>query len=380
MPDITASQPASKRSRRCFLKLSTAAAGTALAAGIPIATASQATAQQTPPPDEVQTDGSGTSKPNPQPARRSRQIGTHGCPAETRIALSGPWPSISTPFTSDGRIDFDSLRKQLDFVIQAKAKAVVLTWGDSLFSILTEDEISQVTKVVVQHVNRRAFVVVADGSWWTGKTVAFAKCCASIGADMLMVKPPDWAASTTVDSLVAHYRAVAEHIPVMLVTGFLGPRGAGFGLELCRRLYHEVPGVMAVKDDVGGDFVCKLCLMTHDRWAISAGGQKQNHLLMLPYGVDGYLSLFISFKPEIAWRYWKAIGAGNLQAARDVVRDYDMPLFDYLLKSEGGFDAAIHGIYELFGLAKRYRRPPYHSLSDKQMEKLAEFLRKTKIL
>ena len=85
-----------------------------------------------------------------------------------------------------------------------------------------------------------------------------------------------------------------------------------FGLELCRRLYHEVPGVMAVKDDVGGEFICKLCLMTHDRWALSAGGQKQNHLLMLPYGVDGYLSTFISFKPEIAWRYWKAIEAGNL--------------------------------------------------------------------
>ena len=120
--------------------------------------------------------------------------------------------------------------------------------------------------------------------------------------------------------------------------------------------------------------------MTHDRWALSAGGQKQNHLLMLPYGVDGYLSTFISFKPEIAWRYWKAIEAGNLAAARDVIRDYDMPLFDYIVKSEGSFDAAIHGIYELFGLAKRYRRPPYYTLTDKQMEDLAEFLRKTKIL
>jgi 4-hydroxy-tetrahydrodipicolinate synthase len=122
-----------------------------------------------------------------------------------------------------------------------------------------------------------------------------------------------------------------------------------------------------------------VCLLTHDRWALSAGGTKQNHLLMLPYGVDGYLSTFITFKPKIAWRYWKAIQAGNLSAARDVVRDYDMPLFDYVGKSEGSFDAAIHGIYELFGLAKRWRRPPYHSLTDKQMDELAEFLRKTEI-
>ena len=52
----------------------------------------------------------------------------------------------------------------------------------------------------------------------------------------------------------------------------------------------------------------------------------------------------------------------------------------YILKSEGGFDAAMHGVYELFGLGKRYRRPPYYALNDKQMEDLAEFLRQAKIL
>ncbi|MFH1924530.1 MAG: hypothetical protein ABIP48_32155 [Planctomycetota bacterium] len=57
-----------------------------------------------------------------------------------------------------------------------------------------------------------------------------------------------------------------------------------------------------------------------------------------------------------------------------------MPLFDYLIASEGSFDAAVHGIFELAGFAKRYRRPPYHSLTDKQMEDLAEFLKKKNFL
>jgi dihydrodipicolinate synthase/N-acetylneuraminate lyase len=255
-----------------------------------------------------------------------------------------------------------------------------LTWGDSLFSLLTEDEIAQVTKEVVQHVRKRALVVAADGSWWTNKAVQFAKYCAGLGADLLMVKPPDWASSTTLDTLVAHYRAVSQEIPVMLVTNYLGSRGMAFGLDLCKRLCEEVPGVVAVKDDVGGELACKMCLLTHDRWALVAGGQKQNHMLLLPYGVDGYLSTFITFKPEIAWRYWAAVERNDLARARAVIRDYDMPLFDYLIASPGSFDAAIHGIYELFGLAKRYRRPPYHSLTDKQMEELAEFLRRRKIL
>lgn len=349
----------SQGSRREFLRASTCAVGTALAAAWP------ARCQ----------DGDAARS-----GARLRAAGARGCPAEIRAALSGPWPTVRTPFTRQGQIDFAALRGHLDFLLAAKAKAIVLTWGDSLFSLLTEDEIAQVTKEVAQHVRKRALVVAADGSWWTGKAVEFAAYCVRIGADLLMVKPPDWAASTTLDTLVAHYRAISQEIPVMLVTNYLGTRGMAFGLGLFKRLCQDVPGVVAVKDDVGGEFACKMCLMTHERWALGAGGQKQNHMLLLPYGVDGYLSTFLTFKPEIAWRYWGAIEAGDLAAARAVIRDYDMPLFDYLIASPGSFDAAIHGIYELFGLGKRYRRPPYHSLTDRQMAELAEFLRKKRIL
>ena len=81
----------------------------------------------------------------------------------------------------------------------------------------------------------------------------------------------------------------------------------------------------------------------------------------------------------VAWRYWKAIQTNDLEAARAVIRDYDMPLFDYLISLEGSFDAGIHGILELFGLTRRYRRPPYHTLTDQQMEQLADHLKKIKI-
>ena len=99
-----------------------------------------------------------------------------------------------------------------------------------------------------------------------------------------------------------------------------------------------------------------------------------------PYGANGYLSTCMTFKPQIAWRYWNVIEAGDLEVARSVIRDYDMPLFDYLIASEGSFDAAVHGIFELLGFAKRYRRPPYHSLTNEQMQDLADFLEKRKFL
>ena len=381
MPQSNDSPAASKTSRRSFLRVSTAATGAAMAGGLAAGRLAQAAEQGTSTTVRTDAAGQGTSAARRAPERKKTPAASRGCPPEVRAALSGPWPSLSTPFTRRGEIDFDAIRGHLDFLIEeAKVKAVVLTWGDSLYSILTDDEIAQVTKAVVEHVDRRAFVVAADNSWWTGKTAEFARYCVQVGADMLMVMPPDWAHSTTVDTLVAHYRAASEPIPVMLVTNYLGKRGQAFGLELIRRLRDEVPGVMAVKDDVCGAFIRKVCLLTHERWALSAGGQKQNHMNMYPYGVGGYLSTFISFKPEIAWRYFNATEAGDLDAARAVIRDCDMPLFDYLIASEGSFDAAIHGVLELAGFAKRYRRPPYHSLTDAQMQDLADFLKKKNFL
>jgi len=50
-------------------------------------------------------------------------------------------------------------------------------------------------------------------------------------------------------------------------------------------------------------------------------------------------------------------------------------LFDILLSYQGGFDAALHGVYELFGVAERWRRKPYYSLNDPEMERLTQSMK-----
>ena len=291
-----------------------------------------------------------------------------------REALTGPVPSVPVPFHEDGSIDYPGLRHFVDFVMAAGARSVMLTYGDSLYSALTDDEVVEVSRVVVEHVRGRAMTVVADRTWATPKAVEFARFARETGADMYMALPPDWALSCTQDSLVAHYAAVAKEIPVMVVTNYLMPRSREFSMGLLQRLVREAPGVVAVKDDLVGEFARHLGLTAHEHFALVSGGQKQNHLNALPYGCDGYLSTFMKFKPEIAQRYWSAITKNDLAAARAIVAKYDMPFFDFISKLPGGFDAGIHGTLELFGVVPRWRRKPYASLNDAGMERLAGFL------
>lgn len=292
---------------------------------------------------------------------------------ELRSLLTGPVMSVHTPFMRDGEIDYDSLRGLVERGIEGGSTTMLLTYGDSLFSLLTDDEVAEVTRVVAEQTAGRAAVVAADRIWWTGKAVAFARYAREVGADLIMVLPPDWAGSCTAETFVAHYAAVAAEIPVMVVTNVFG-RSHELGLEVLRRLRDEVPGVVAIKDDLVGAFARKMAMLLHGHWAIISGGQKENHFDLIHYGCDGYLSTLVTFAPQITQAYWKAVQAGELGAAAGVIRDYDMPYFNYVLKVEGSFDAALHGTYELFGLAQRWRRPPYHTLTDEQMDELSQFL------
>lgn len=300
--------------------------------------------------------------------------------ARVREALKGPVSSIRTPFLRGGAIDFDGLRRALDFNIAAGSGTMLLTAGDSHYFALSDDDIATVTRATVEHTARRAMVVAADRHYNTLQAVAFAKFCRGIGVDLLMVMPPDWAASCTPETLAAHYAAIAENIPVMLVTNVFFPRGESFGLKTIEQTLAAADGVIAIKDDICGTFGRQMALLARERCAILSGGQKQNHLDIHPYGCDGYLSTFITFKPAIARRYWSAIERNDVAAAADVIRDYDMPFFRLIGDVQGGFDAGIHAILELCGICQRWRRPPYYSLSDAEMGQLEKGLGRIGIL
>jgi 4-hydroxy-tetrahydrodipicolinate synthase len=295
--------------------------------------------------------------------------------ARIQQALSGPIASIRTPFSRDGSIDYESLRRIVDFDIEAGSGALLITWGDSLFSLLSDRDVADLTRAVVKYAAGRAVVVASTGRWATPQAVEFAAFCREAGADILLVFLPMWYPGTMqTAAIVAHHRAMAAHIPLMTNSAELQRQGEAVGLDVARTLLGDGQRVLAMKADVMGDFDRKMTSLVKDHWTMFAGGTKPFHLELWPYGCQGYLSTFITFRPSVTRAYWRAIGAGDIPAATRIITDLDRPFFDYILGVPGGFDAAMHGVTELCGLTQRWRRPPFHSLTDAEMEGLAALL------
>ncbi|MGC9318440.1 MAG: dihydrodipicolinate synthase family protein, partial [Armatimonadota bacterium] len=231
-------------------------------------------------------------------------------PDEVRHHLTGPVTSIFMPFTRDGAIDERSLRGMIDRDIQNGSRSIILTAGDSMFNILTDDEADRVTRITVEQTAGRAMVVAADKSWWLGREIEWARRVREIGADMLMARPPGGIVEP--EAFVEYYRGVARHIPVMVVTNVFDRDEMDFNRRTIEMVRDRVDGVMAMKDDLIGDFITQVAPLVHGEWAVMSGGQMKNHLFTLPYGCDGFMDVFRMLNPDISDRYWAAIQAEDL--------------------------------------------------------------------
>jgi 5-dehydro-4-deoxyglucarate dehydratase len=290
---------------------------------------------------------------------------------KARRHLVGPISSISTPFDRAGNIDEAALRRCIEFAItEARSETLLLTHGDSLYSVLTEREIADVTRITVEQ-NAGRKLVVAAGSWWTGEALRFAASCRDLGVDVFMPLPPNWAGSCTEATLVEYFTAIARVIPVMVVTA-IGP-GVSVPLGAIQQLLDGDNNIVAIKDDICGPYGRRLAALTNGRWAFLSGGRKENHLDQHPYGAHAYLSLYMRFQPAVAHRYWAAIQSGDLREATAIVNRYDIPFMNFCAAHGLHFDAVVHGAMELAGLAPRWRRAPYSSLDDAQLELLKTF-------
>lgn len=300
--------------------------------------------------------------------------------SEIKTNISGPIPSIRTPFLKNGDIDWKGLDNQIDFIIEeAKAGALLVTYGDSLLSIMNEKEIAEINKRVVDRAKGRAMVIACGKFWNYQMGLNFIKYAKEIGADVGIAPIVDWAHSAGDDECYECIRETGKIMPVMILTNLIN--GRGIQTPVYERLISEkTPGFIGVKDDMCGDYGKKLAGLLNDRYAFLSGGLAVNHLEVAPYGADGYLSLFASFYPKLCHEYWELFTKNDYRACGKWIVDNENPYLDMIANNGLNFDAVSHGMMELAGVCGRYRRAPYSSLTDEQMEILKDYAKKIKMI
>ncbi|ENI4485317.1 4-hydroxy-tetrahydrodipicolinate synthase [Vibrio fluvialis] len=164
--------------------------------------------------------------------------------------FSGSIVALITPFNHDGEVDYLSLKKLVDYHIEAGTDAIVSVGTTGESSTLTIEEHVKVVEKTVEFSDGRIPVIAGTGANATHESVTFSRLLNNTGiAGYLSVTP--YYNKPTQEGLFQHYKAISQEtdIPIILYN-VPGRTAVDLRPETVARL-SELKNLVALKDATG---------------------------------------------------------------------------------------------------------------------------------
>lgn len=269
--------------------------------------------------------------------------------------LKGPVVPVNVCFAADDSIDYDAMRRYVDWLCEQRVPVVLLTYGSSEFAALSAEEIWKLTELFARTVAGRSLFVTSTGYWSIDECRRFLRHADAAGADAVKVQINPWLGQER-EVLVGYFDAIrgAAGIPLLLWGAWPDPYPIAAVRELAAR--DEVVGI---KND-GDPFYAYYDLLratADERFAVISGGQMRNFMFGHPLGGAAWLCTVAPFRPDLALRFYGHLQAGEVEAAWGMVERYEDRWLPVAV--EHGWLESVKAAMELHGLVPnaRLRRP-----------------------
>lgn len=238
--------------------------------------------------------------------------------------FKGSLPALVTPFTPDGELDLDTLKKLVDWHIDQGSHGLVPVGTTGESPTLTHDEHRLVIEEVVRAVDGRIPVIAGAGSNSTREGIGLIRHAAEVGADAALVVTPYYNKPTQA-GLIAHYAALAEasDLPI-IIYNIPGRSVVDMTPETMGEL-SRLPSIIGVKDATG-----KLERVSQQRIAcgtdfVQLSGEDATALGFNAHGGVGCISVTANVAPRLYAEFQQATLAGDYARALQY-QDRLMPL------------------------------------------------------
>ena len=212
--------------------------------------------------------------------------------------FEGAGVAIITPMKQDGSVDFDELRKIIDFQIDNGTDSIIIcgTTGES--SVLSDEEHMECFRVAVDQVNGRVPVIAGSGSNCTESAIHYSKEAQKYGADAVLLVTPYYNKATQ-NGLKAHYTAIAKAIDLPIILYNVPSRtGCNIQPQTAVDLAKNVDNIVAIKEASGNiSQVAKLAQLAEGCIDIYSGNDDQI-VPLLSLGAKGVISVLSNIAPK----------------------------------------------------------------------------------
>ena len=213
------------------------------------------------------------------------------------VIFKGCGTALVTPFLEDGNINFEELRKLIEFQILEGVDSLIIcgTTGES--ATMSLDEKKQVIKFAVQIARKRIPIIAGTGGNNTKTVIELSQYAENVGVDALLLVTPYYN-KTTQSGLISHFSKVAEstHLPIIL---YNVPSRTGMNIEplTCLEL-SRIQNIVAIKESSGNiSQVAQISSMCKDNLTIYSGNDDQI-VPILSLGGLGAISVLSNLYPK----------------------------------------------------------------------------------
>jgi len=280
-----------------------------------------------------------------------------------------------TPFDDQGRIDWNDLRNNIDYLIRGGISMIYPCGNTGEFYSLTLQEAMEVTRKVVEYASGRATIIAGIG-YDVQTACEMAKHAEAVGADGVMIHQPINPYMLN-GGLLAYYQKIVRstRLPVTLYV-----KSEQVGLDVLREISRE-PNVVGVKyavnnlplfaktvKTVGNDIVW-IC-GTAEMWAP----------FFFAAGAEGFTSGMVNVDTGRSFAMLAALKANRYAEAMDIWED--LRQFEELREknSNGNNVSVVKEAMRQLGMCSGKVRPPITELQPNEKEMVRQVLVKWGLL
>lgn len=222
--------------------------------------------------------------------------------------------AIVTPFTPDGKVNYEKFHELVDMQVAGGTSAIVVcgTTGES--ATLSDDEHIALVKDCVDYVAGRVTVIAGSGSNDTMHAMHLSKACEEAGADALLVVTPYYN-KTTQRGLVKYYEYLADRVNIPIIVYSVPSRtGMSASVDALKALstHPMINGVKDANSNIGG--VAATLAACGDDLNVWSGNDDET-VAMMALGAKGVVSVWANIDPKGVADMTSACLRGDFKAA-----------------------------------------------------------------
>lgn len=288
------------------------------------------------------------------------------------VEIKGIIPPILTPMNEDESINENELRRQVDRLIKAGVHGLFPFGTNGEGYILDEKEKELILSIVIDEAKGKVPIYAGTGCISTRDTVRQSKMAESLGADVLSIITPSFAAASQ-NEIYEHYRSVAEAVKLPIVLYNIPARTGNSIAPATVAKLSKIDNIVGAKDSSGNfDNILQYIEQTrgNKNFSVLSGNDSLILWTLLAGGTGGIAGCANVFPETMASIYDYFIN-GDIEKARvaqDSIRSF-RGCFKY-----GNPNTIVKKAVELLGYPVGKCRAPFNCVPEEGIEALKKVL------